>query len=103
MLNDETILLDLGNGHKLSLKDFYEGTAIFGATGSGKSSGSCQAIAKSFLREGLGGLVLTAKVDEYRQWQRWAEEVRDEKNGVDRTGDLVRFSPEGPYLFNSSV
>ena len=44
-----------------SIGDACQGTAVFGATGSGKTTGSGQAIARAFLRAGFGGLVLTAK------------------------------------------
>jgi len=48
----------------LSLRDAFEGIHIFGGLGSGKTSGSGQTIAHSFLRSGFGGLVLTAKPGE---------------------------------------
>lgn len=46
------------------VRDAFEGLQIFGGIGSGKSSGSGKTIAKSFLRNGLGGLVMCAKPDE---------------------------------------
>lgn len=58
-----------------TLRDACEGTQIFGATGSGKTSGSGQMIAKAFLRAGFGGLVLCAKPGECRQWLRYAQET----------------------------
>src|SRR5687767_4369623 len=57
------------------LQDAAEGAIIFGATGSGKTTGSGEAIAKSFLRAGCGGLVLTAKVDEAKLWERYCRET----------------------------
>ena len=44
------------------IKDACEGTVIFGGTGSGKTSGSGRALARSFLAAGFGGLVLCAKL-----------------------------------------
>ena len=75
------------------IRDACEGTQIFGTTGSGKTSGSGQAIAKAFLSQGFGGLVLCAKVDERELWQRYAEEMG-------RGDDLVIFGPGHPYRFN---
>lgn len=78
-------------------KDAFEGTQIFGATGSGKTSGSGQAIACALLDAGFGGLVLTAKKDERALWEKYAY-----KTG--RKDDLIVFSPNAPspvpYTFN---
>lgn len=75
------------------IKDACEGTHIFGATGSGKTTGSGQTIAKAFLRAGFGGLVLTAKPDECALWQRYARETGREES-------LIVVSPSQPYRFN---
>lgn len=75
------------------LSDAVKGTQIFGATGSGKSSGSGKEIAKSFLKAGYGGLVLCAKPDERETWERYAELTG-------RTNDLVVFSPDTNFSFN---
>jgi hypothetical protein len=59
---------------QLSEKDWWtvgnaiEGTQIFGATGSGKTSGSGKTIAKAFLDADFGGLVLTSKPDDVEEW-----------------------------------
>ena len=76
-----------------TIRHACEGTAIFGATGSGKTSGSGQTIALSMLRAGFGGLVLCAKPDELRLWKRYAA-------ATGRAGDLVVFSPESGAQFN---
>lgn len=55
-----------------SLADAFEGLQVSGSTGSGKSSGSGQAIARAFLEANLGGLVLTAKPDEILNWKQHA-------------------------------
>jgi hypothetical protein len=52
-----------------SLNDAFQGVQILGGTGSGKSSGSGQALARAFLEANLGGLVLTAKTDEVFAWK----------------------------------
>jgi hypothetical protein len=69
------------------IRDACEGTQIFGATGSGKTSGSGRALARAFLKNGFGGLVLCAKTDEPELWLRYAEETG-------RTSDLILFSRE---------
>jgi TraM recognition site of TraD and TraG len=69
------------------VRDACEGTQIFGATGSGKSSGSGRALARAFLENGFGGLVLCAKTDEPELWFRYAEETG-------RTSDLILLSRE---------
>lgn len=76
-----------------TLRDACEGTQIFGATGSGKTSGSGQMIAKAFLRAGFGGLVLCAKPGERDQWVRYANETG-------RIGSTVVFDESGLHRFN---
>jgi len=75
------------------IKDACEGTQIFGATGSGKTSGSGQAIAKAFLNSGFGGLVLTAKPDERALWEKYCKETG-------REDSLIVFSPSEKWRFN---
>ena len=62
--DDAESILELGepstSENYWTLKDAFEGTQIFGSTGSGKLSGSGKAIALAFLESYLGGLVLTA-------------------------------------------
>ncbi|HEY1719443.1 MAG TPA: TraM recognition domain-containing protein [Verrucomicrobiae bacterium] len=69
------------------IRDACEGTQIFGATGSGKSSGSGRALARAFLENGFGGIVLCAKSDEPELWKKYAEQTG-------RSGDVVLFSQE---------
>lgn len=95
--NGETILdtplLWLGKHDPWRIRDACEGTAIYGATGSGKTSGSGAAIAKAFLNAGFGGLVLTAKPDEADLWKRYCRETG-------RVDSLIIFSPEERWRFN---
>lgn len=70
-----------------------EGTAIFGATGGGKTSGSGACIAKSFLAHGFGGLVLTCKKDELELWTSYAR-------ATGRLDDLMVFGSGEPLRFN---
>ena len=69
------------------IRDACEGTQIFGATGSGKTSGSGRALAHAFLENDFGGLVLCAKTDEPELWLRYAEETG-------RQSDIIRLSCE---------
>jgi hypothetical protein len=75
------------------IKDACEGTMIFGGTGSGKTSGSGRAIARSFLAAGFGGLVLCAKPDEPALWRSYAAESG-------RESDLVMFGGSEGWSFN---
>ncbi|MGP1308589.1 MAG: type IV secretory system conjugative DNA transfer family protein [Phycisphaerales bacterium] len=86
-------LLHLGKRDAWTTRDACACAQIFGDTGSGKTSGSGQYIARAMLKSGFGGLVLTAKEGETR---RWVEYMRD----AGREDDLVIFSPEGPHRFN---
>jgi hypothetical protein len=69
------------------IRDACEGTQIFGATGSGKTSGSGRALARAFLQNDFGGLVLCAKTDEPDLWFRYAEEAG-------RQSDIIQLSKE---------
>src|SRR4051794_34371399 len=51
-----------------TVNDAFEGTQIFGETGSGKTTGSGARIARAFLEKGFGGLVLTAKTTDAYEW-----------------------------------
>lgn len=91
--DSESPLLFLSPSDPWRIKDAFEGTQIFGATGSGKTSGSGQAIAKAFLKAGFGGLVLTVKPDERTLWEAYARETG-------RSSSLIVVSPDGPWRFN---
>ena len=76
-----------------TIRDACEGVQIFGAIGSGKTSGSGAAIAKAFLNSGFGGLVLCAKPEERQLWQQYARETG-------REAHLFIFSPDHAWRFN---
>ena len=76
-----------------TLRDACEGTSIIGDTGSGKTSGSGQAIAKAFLKAGFGGLVLTDKASEREVWERYCRETG-------RSESLLIVHPAAPWRFN---
>lgn len=88
----DTPLLDFG-GEVWSIRDACEGTCIVGAPGSGKTSGSGQALAAACLKAGMGALVLCAKVDEAETWRTYTE-----KSG--RSDDLVIIDQHAAERFN---
>lgn len=89
----QTMLRDWGHGQAFTLADALTGVCVFGATGSGKTSGPAKHLAYGYLAAGFGGLVLCAKKEERRQWQQWAAETG-------RTDDLVIVDGNGRWRFN---
>ncbi|RYG29513.1 hypothetical protein EON81_26545 [bacterium] len=92
------MLLEMGDPPHQSenywtVSDAFQGTQVFGSTGSGKSSGSGKAIARSFLESNFGGLVLIAKTDERKVWEDYAA-------ATNRTRDLLVFSQDSHHRFN---
>lgn len=88
-----TKLRDWGDGDAFSIADALTGVCAFGATGSGKTSGVARHLALGYLAAGFGGLVLTAKKEERRQWEEWARLTG-------READLICFGVYSPYCFN---
>jgi hypothetical protein len=89
----QTVLRDWGNGNAFRLADAQSGVCVFGATGSGKTSGPAKHLAYGYLAADFGGLVLCAKKEERRQWQQWAADAGREK-------DLVIIGAAGKWRFN---
>jgi len=89
----ETILRDWGNGSAFRIADAVTGVCVFGATGSGKTSGPAKHLGYGYLAAGFGGLVLSAKKEERPMWQQWAAETG-------RSGDLVIIDGSGGWHFN---
>ena len=89
----QTLLRDWGGGHGFRLSDALTGVCVFGATGSGKTSGPAKHLAYGYLAAGFGGLVLCAKKEERRQWEQWATETKRHK-------DLVIVDGKGNWRFN---
>lgn len=90
----EQPLLQLsGSGDALCVRDACEGIGIFGATGSGKTTGSGHALARAYLASGFGGLVLTAKNGERRRWEELA-------HATGRAEDVMIFSLDSSSRFN---
>lgn len=89
----DSVLLYLSPQDPWTLRDACEGVQVFGGIGSGKTSGSGATLAKVYLRNGFGGLVLCAKPEERELWEQYAAE-----NG--RSDDLIIVSPEADWRFN---
>jgi hypothetical protein len=89
----QTILRDWGSGQAFRLANALTGVSIFGATGSGKTSGPAKHLAYGYLANQFGGLVLCAKKEERRQWEQWAAECG-------RTDDLIIVDSTGKWRFN---
>jgi len=89
----QTVLRDWGGGNAFKLADAQTGVCVFGATGSGKTTGPARHLAYGYLAADFGGLVLCAKKEERRQWQQWAAEAGREK-------DLVIVNNTGKHRFN---
>ena len=88
-----TVLLDLSDytknqRDKFTLEDAFKGVQAFGATGGGKSSGSGQALMRAYLRNGFGGLVLSAKSERAT----WIKAAKEEG----RLDDLIIFCEPKP-------
>lgn len=79
-----------------TLRDACEGVQVFGAVGSGKTSGSGAQLAVNLLKTRMGGLVLAAKSDEPELWQtRYAQEAKRDPS------DIVLFpDPKSPQKFD---
>lgn len=78
---------------KLCVRDFVCNTAIFGLTGSGKSSGSSRHILLKFLAADFGGLILTVKPTD-------REDIEEYCRLTNRTKELVIVGPNSKNYFN---
>lgn len=92
--NPDTPLLSLNGKDKFTVRDSFNGVHVFGAIGSGKTSGAGRAIAGAYLRAGYGGLVLTAKPEEVELWKIYCKE-----HG--READLIIFDKSRHFNFLS--
>ncbi|SJZ44317.1 AAA-like domain-containing protein [Chitinophaga eiseniae] len=86
-------LLRFSGGDVLTVKDSFEGIAVFGGIGAGKTTSSGRLIALNMLRHGYAGLVLTAKPDEVDLWRQYVCETG-------RGKDLIIIEPGGSEYFN---
>jgi hypothetical protein len=87
-------VIPLSATHWLYVRDMVEGTLITGAPGSGKSSCSGKQLALGLLNvPNMGGLILTAKAEETRNWLAYAKACGREK-------DFIVFNAESGLLFD---
>lgn len=78
----------------LTVRDLLRSIAIFGASGSGKTSGSGYQLAKAIARHPkIGGLILASKPEDRESWQRIFHQAG-------RLRDLIIFSPYMPWRMN---
>lgn len=91
----DAVLLHWTDTDAFTVRDLLNGgVAIFGRTGSGKTSSSGKALARAVVRNGSsGGLILAAKPEDAGMWQAIFAEAG-------RSDDLLLFSPEHPLRFN---
>jgi hypothetical protein len=82
-------LLELPSREWWTARDACNGVQVFGAIGSGKTSGSGAALARAMLARGFGGLVLCAKSDECALWEEYAA-------ATGRSADLLIVRPVDP-------
>ena len=88
-----TPLLNWSKHDPWTIGHAIEGTLVTGATGSGKTSGSGQAMLIAFLRAGFGGLILTAKSSERALIESYCRRTH-------RLKDLLVFGTAGSLKFN---
>lgn len=77
----------------LTIGQSFQGTVVFGRTGSGKTSGTAANLSRAMLRAGYGGLVLCAKPGEAAAWQARAE-------ATGRAEDLIFIREGGEAKLN---
>ena len=89
--NLDDIIYNFNGQEGFTIGNACEGVQIFGGIGSGKTSGSGEALARAFLNAGFGGLVLCAKKDVLDEWKRYARETGRENTILvfDTSGDFV--------------
>lgn len=89
----DTPLFMLSPQDAYTIRQSVQGTLIFGATGAGKTSSVGALMAKSFLRNGYGGMALLSAIEEKEMWVKLAEETG-------RLDDLVIVEAGGPWRYN---
>ncbi len=92
----DTPLLKLNGKDRFTVRDSFNGVHVFGAIGSGKTSGVGKALAGAYLRAGYGGLVLTAKPEEVELWKSYCQQ-----HG--RQQDMIIFDTSRHFNFLSYI
>jgi len=83
IFNADKVLMQIPGG-VWKIDDAMKGVAVFGGTGSGKTSGSGKTLALKYLAEGWGGLVLCVKTDEAELWHEYCKKAN-------RRNDVILF------------
>ena len=91
-VHDSSPLIHLSQKDVLTVKQSFEGIFVAGQSGSGKTTGPGQGLARAMLRNQYGFLVTCTKPDDAKTWVEWA---RQEGRG----DDIRLFSPENDYCF----
>jgi hypothetical protein len=86
-------LMKLNKADSFRIRDAFEGVVIMGGTGSGKSSGSGEALAMAYLRAGWGGMVMCAKPDEAARWLKYTRRAG-------RSAHVIHFHAESAWDYN---
>ncbi len=90
----DTPLLCFDRQNALTVRGLLSNLLVVGRTGSGKTSGSGQALLRGILRHPRsGGIFLANKPDDREYFARLAAEMG-------RAGDVLWFSPQDPLRFN---
>lgn len=91
----DAVLLHWTEDDPFTVRDLVSGgVAIFGRTGSGKTSSSGKALANAIVRHpGSGGLILAAKPEDRKMWEGIFA-------AAGRSEDLLVFSPDSSLRFN---
>jgi len=92
-MNLDKALLWLSRKDMLSVRDFLRQVLVTGGSGSGKSSGVVQTIARACLKQGFAIVVFVAKLSEVTAWKEYAR-------ATGRLDDLIIMEPGGRYKFN---
>lgn len=98
-------LLSVAKGDVFTCRDAVQGVLITGGIGSGKTSGPGAILAQSYLKAGMGGLVLAAKPEEADTWRRYCAKAGRSKHLIELDGsnggfnflayELARHGPAG--------
>ena len=86
-------VLQLSKHDRWTIGDACQGCQIWGATGSGKTSGSFAWIVRSYLKLGFGGIFFTVKPTDTEQYLGYCREMGREK-------DVILFGPDHDQTFN---
>lgn len=89
----DTELLRFSKLDKWTIRDAVASVFIFGMIGSGKTSASGSLLARAYLANGFGGLVLCAKPEERALWERYAATTG-------RSSDLIIIGKDAKWRFN---